>query len=427
MVLSRVLFFLIYLFVNAKLTAEPLKLKVNAEGAILMNAETGAILYEKNSRKLYYPASITKIATALYALKLKGSHLDEVLTVEQDDVATVTEEARRKSNYSLPSYWLTNDGTHIGLKKGEKMPLRDLLYGMMLVSGNDAGNVIARYAGGTIPNFMSGLNAYFKEINCQNTTFYNPHGLFHPKHQTTAYDMALITREALKNPVFCQIVSTVRYTRPKTNKQEPSVFVQSNKLLRSGNFYYPKAIGVKTGYLISSENTFVAAARHENRTLIAVLLKTKERNDMFQDAIKMFEEAFKQPKLERTLLKEGPQKFTMNIEGTSEPIKTYLKKDITMAYYAAEDPKCKCYLYWEELKLPIAKDEQVGELRIQNQDGVVLLTAPLFAQEDVNASWSYWFTHMFQHLWSVYPMITMIIIAFIILLILKFIHSRYCR
>src|ERR1700722_10906270 len=167
----------------------PLNITIQAEAAILMNAKTGAILYEKNSKELCYPASITKIATALYALKLKEDKLEEILTAQQDDLATATQEAWQKANYTLPSHWLTPGGTHIGLKVGEKMSLEDLLYGMLLASGNDASNVIARYAGeGSIPQFIKGLNSYLKQLGCLATTFYNPHGLFHPKHQVTAYD-----------------------------------------------------------------------------------------------------------------------------------------------------------------------------------------------------------------------------------------------
>jgi D-alanyl-D-alanine carboxypeptidase (penicillin-binding protein 5/6) len=133
---------------------------------------------------------------------------------------------------------------------------------------------------------MTQLNDYVKRLGCTSTTFYNPHGLHHPKQQTTAYDLAVITQDALKNPVFREMVATVRYTRPKTNKQEPSTLVQTNRLLRTGPFYYPKAIGVKTGYYSLAGNNLVAAAKDGERTLIAVVLKANERNvrSCFQSA-----------------------------------------------------------------------------------------------------------------------------------------------
>lgn len=368
--------------------AEPLVLSVNAEAAILMNADTGAILYEKNSRELHFPASITKIATAIYVLQKKGNNLDVKITAEQEVLGSVSEDVKRRSNYATPSYILVNGGTHIGIKKGEILSLKDLLYGIMLASGNDASNVVAHYVGnGSIPQFMNELNAYLQLIGCKSTTFQNPHGLHHPKHQTTAYDMAILTREALQNPQFRQIVSTVRYTRPKTNKQEASLLVQSNLLLRPGKLFYPKAIGVKTGHLALARNTFVGAAKDGDRTLIAVLLKVQERKDMFKDAVKMFEMAFSQPKVQRTLLKRGPQKFTLNLPGAKQPIATHLQEDVTLEYYPAEEPKVKCLLAWNRaLILPIEKDAIVGELSVLLESGQILQKIPLKAQEQVDAT-----------------------------------------
>lgn len=382
------LFILLLTFYSSMLQAEPLPLSVNAEAAILMNADTGAILYEKNAHALYYPASITKIATAIYALQKKGDTLDTKIVAEQDAIGSVTEEVKRRSNYSTPSYVLVSGGSHIGIKKGEVLTLRDLLYGMMVASGNDASNVIALHVGGSIPQFMQELNVYLNQIGCLSTTFQNPHGLHHPKHQTTAYDMAILTKEALKNPQFREIVSTVRYTRPKTNKQEASTLVQSNRLLRSGKSYYPKAIGVKTGHLAIAGNTFVGAAKDGDRTLIAVLLKVEDRKDMFTDAIKMFETAFNQPKIQRTLLKSGPQKFTMQIPGAKQPLTTYLNENVTLEYYPAEEVKVKCMLSWNNnLRLPVLKDQPVGELAFQYDNGKLWRTVPLYSQEAVEPTW----------------------------------------
>lgn len=386
--------FFILLF-PLSLRAEPLSLSIKAEAAILVNSETGKILYEKNPYDLHFPASITKIATALYALKIKEDHLDVLIPAEQDSIASISEQAKRRSNFTHPSHWVEVGSSHIGIKRGEELKLRDLLSGMMIASGNDAANVIAQYIGGTIPRFMEGLNAYLKTLGCQNTTFYNPHGLYHPKHQTTAYDMALITREALKNPTFCDIVKTVRFTRPRTNKQEPTTLIQHNSLLRSGRYAYPKAIGVKTGYISMASNTFVAAAKDGNRTLIAVLLKTKERNDIFADAIKMFEAAFNQPKIQRFFLKKGPQKFTLELAGSTESLKTYAKEDFAMEYYPAEEPEIKCFIQWNSLKLPIAKDQLVGELRFETPDHEVLKKIPLYAENSIQETWSHWLKNLF--------------------------------
>jgi serine-type D-Ala-D-Ala carboxypeptidase (penicillin-binding protein 5/6) len=352
-----------------------------------MNADTGVILFEKNAHALQYPASVTKVATAVYALKVAGNKLDTKIEADHDSVASISEELLRKSNYTKPAYWLIPGGTHIGIKKGEILTLKDLLYGLMLASGNDAANVIAKHIGGTIPDFMKQVNSYLKGIGCKQTTFYNPHGLYFPKHQTTAYDLAMIMKEGLKNPQFCEIIATKQYTRPKTNKQESSTLVQTNRLIRKGKNYYAKALGGKTGYLSVAGHTFVAAARHDGRTLIAVLLKTKERAEMFQDAIKMFDAAFNQPKSQKILFKKGLQTFILEIPGAAKPIITYIEKEVAIEYYPGEDPKLKCFLQWGAKKLPVNKGQMVGELHLQTEAGKTLSKIPLFASEDVSASW----------------------------------------
>ena len=206
----------------ASLLGVPLQVEVNAESALLINADTGSVLYEKNSHAVLPPASITKVATALYALKLKKGQLEEPVTASGDAIGTVTVEAKRKSNYTVSPWWLEPGSAHIGIKKGEVLKFKDLLYGMMLASGDDASNVIAEWAGsGSIPAFMKGLNDYVKGLGCKNSCFMNPHGLYHPDHKTCCYDMALIMREALKDPEFRKVIKTVTYTRPNRAGREP--------------------------------------------------------------------------------------------------------------------------------------------------------------------------------------------------------------
>lgn len=375
------------------LIAKPLDISIHAEAVLLINADTGAVLYEKNARKLMHPASITKVATALYTLEKAGDQLDVKIIAEQDALASVSKEKKRRSNYTLPSYWLIPDASIMGIKKGEELSLQDLLYGLMLVSGDDAANVIAQHVSGTIPVFMQELNAYLKQLGCHQTNFCNPHGLYDPKHQTTAYDIAIMMREALKNPMLRKIMSTTNYTRPKTNKQEASVMVQTNKLIRKGKFYYSKAIGGKTGYLSHAGQTLVVAAQHEGRTLIAVLLKCKTRDELFVEATRLFEAAFKQPKVQRVLIKAGVQKHQLDLPGAASPINTHIAEDVKIEYYPAEEPQLKCFLYWNNPKLPIAKDQVVGELRIQNEEGTLLQTVPLLSQEEVKGTWLWRLCH----------------------------------
>lgn len=377
------------LLLSFYLDADPLKFEIKGESAILLNAQTGAILFEYEAHHARFPASTTKVATALYALKLKGDALEMAITAEQEALATISPEGKRKSDYTLPSHWLETDGTHIGLKKDEILTLHDLLRGMLIPSGNDAANVIAQSLGSSIPKFMEGLNAYLKEIGCRQTHFCNPHGLHHPQHVSTAYDLALITREALKNSVFREIVSQARFIRPKTNKQASKTFLQGNRLLRSGKYYYPRAIGVKTGYHSKAKKTFIGAAQANGRTLIAVLLGYQDRQAIFDDAIKLFETAFNQPKVQRLYLKSGLQSFAQTIPRANRTLQTYLAEALSLDYYPAEDPKAKCLLYWHTLSLPITKDQKVGELHLVSAEGVILKQVPLHATEEIQFAWPY--------------------------------------
>jgi D-alanyl-D-alanine carboxypeptidase (penicillin-binding protein 5/6) len=377
------LFLLPLLLSNSLFSSEALKVSTTAESVILINADTGAVLYEKQPKTLQDPASITKIATILYALQKKGDHLDEIITADQDSIASVTPEAKLRAKYKLPAHWVEVGSNHMGIKFEEKLTLEDLMHGAMLISANDACNIIAKHVSGSVPAFMTELNDYVKKLGCQNTRFINPHGLPHPDHRTTAYDMAIITREALKNPKFREIVAKVKYTRPKTNKQEKTVMVQSNRLLRSGKNHYAKAIGVKTGGSSMAQNTFVAAAQQDGRTLIAVLLRVQERNDMFEEAKNLFEAAFNQQKVVRTFIRSGPQSFILDLAEGNGIVKTCCQEDLSLEYYPAEDPKVKGYVVWDSLNLPIAKDQHVGEVRLVAATGDVVKSVPLYSQESM--------------------------------------------
>jgi D-alanyl-D-alanine carboxypeptidase (penicillin-binding protein 5/6) len=365
------------------------EVSLHSDGAILINADTGAILYEKNAYKQFYPASITKIATAGYALKVRGNHLEKLITAEQDSIASVSDAEMERSNYNLPSHWLTPGVAHIGIKKGEVLSLKDLLYGTMIASGGDAANVVAQYIGGTIPTFMNLVNEYLQEIGCSQTVFKNPHGLHHPKHLTTPYDMALLTRDAMNDEKFREIVKTVRFTRPQTNKQKETTLIQTNRLLKKGKYFYSKAIGVKTGYHSKAQNTLVAAAKDGDRTLIAVLMKCKERESILADAINLFEEAFKEKKVKKRLIAAGPQKEELKVANAALNIKTYLKEDAILEFYPSEMPKVKCMLSWDKIVLPISKDHKVGELCFLDHNEKVLVKGPLYSMEDVNYNLSF--------------------------------------
>lgn len=380
--MKKYLFVLAVFFVSFA-SAEPLKVRVSAKSAILMNAETGAILYEKNAHEPRYPASITKIATLLYAIRQNGGALEGLVACPYHCLKRISSTVKEAHGYRDPAYWLEPDGTHFWIKQGEKIPFRDLLYGMMLVSGNDASNYIAHHVGGSIPKFMTAMNDYLKKIGCNETCFKNPHGLHHPKHITTAYDMALITREALKENLVRKIVSTTEYERSETNLQKPMKIRHSNQLLHPGKFFYHRAIGIKTGYTSKARHNLVCAAKERKRTLIAALLGAEDSSQNYRDAIRLFETAFNEEEVERLLFKRDENIFMREVKKAKRPLRASLLEDVSIRYFPSEEPKIRIELNWEELSLPIKEGSWVGEMHILDENYRILEKAPLYAKNDV--------------------------------------------
>lgn len=359
-----------------------LKCEVSAPSAILINADTGAVLFEKNAYKQTYPASTTKIATALYALYSKGSFLDEIVTASHESVAAVSPVQRRSSG-KHPSHRLEFGGSHMNLKVGEALPLKSLLYGLLVCSGNDAANAISMHVSGSVPTFMADLNRYLKSIGCKNTHFTNPHGLPDPFHVTTAYDLALMTSHALRFPIFKQIVKTTRYTRPKSNKQDETSLFQSNALLKPGKFYYPHAIGVKTGYTASAGSNLVAAAENEGRRVIAVALNCEDSGQRYRSCIAMFEAAFNEQKMDRKLFAKETDTFRKQVLGGKVPLQAHLLNDVIIDYYPSEEPSLQAGLIWYDMTLPIRNGDIVGEIKITSLEGKILRVDPIFAKDEV--------------------------------------------
>ncbi len=382
--LGRIFLFLICL---TSAYAKPLKVEVSAPSAILMNAETGTVLYAKNIHEKQFPASITKIATALYVLEKKGQKLDALLEASSHALKTVPAYVRQASDSKHPSHTLEHDGTMMRVQPGEKLPLYSYLHGLLLSSGNDAANVLAEYTSGSIDQFISELNQYLQSHGIQETHFSNPHGLHHDEHWTTAYDMAQMTRLALKHETFRQIVKTTKYECPQSNKQPPRTLSQNNKLVKPGQYFYPKAIGVKTGYVAKAGHTFVGAATHEGRTLIAVLLNCTESQHRFRDSIKLFEAAFKEKILTRVLFAKESDSFTLPIKGAKVPLDAILKEDLVLSYYPAEEPAFRAEIVWNSSKFPIKAQEMVGNLRLVAENGKVLKELPVYAAHDVDQKW----------------------------------------
>lgn len=369
------------------LFGKPLKVEVATPSVILINAETGKVLYEKNCHERRYPASITKIVTAFYVLEKHGHELDRVAAATAHALMSVPGHIKQAPDTIHPPYRLEHDGTSMRLRVGEEHNLRTLLYGLMLPSGNDAANVIAEHLGGSIENFMQELNLYLNNHGLLESHFTNPHGLHHKDHWTTAYDMALMTQKALKHPLFREIVKSTKYLCPRSSLQPARELQQHNRLLRPGAYFYPKATGVKLGYHSKAAGTLVASAQHEGRELIAVLMGCTEKGRVFLDAKRLFEAAFAEKPIRRVLFTKEGDRFSHEVRGAGHLLKAVLKEDLVLEYFPAEESRLRAEIEWSKLKLPVQAGEIVGFLRLVEENGGVLKQLPLLATESLERKW----------------------------------------
>lgn len=239
---------------------------VSARNAVLMEQESGRILFEKKAHEKRRIASITKIMTAILAIE--SGELDEMVTVSERAEGT--------------------EGSSLYLKKNEKIKLEDLVYGLMLRSGNDAAVAIAEHVGGSLEGFVFLMNQKADEIGMANTHFANPHGLDDSdNHYSTAYDMALLTRYAMENDTYKTIAGTKVHRAPNPTEKWDRVWRNKNRLLTG---LYSYSTGGKTGYTKLAKRTLVSTANKGDMNLIAVTLNGP---DDWNDHIGMFEMAFK--------------------------------------------------------------------------------------------------------------------------------------
>lgn len=232
---------------------------IEAEGACLMDADSMTILYSKNQDTPYYPASITKILTAL--LTIENCEPDEIVTFSEAAVA-----------------YEEDNSTIIGASAGDKLTVRDCLYCLLFHSANDVANALAEHVGGTREAFVAMMNAKAAELGCTGSHFNNPSGLTDPEHYTTAHDMALIMTAAIKDPTFREIESNLYYTHapikryPDPDDPWNTVYAKHKMLKRNSYYYYPGVFAGKTGFTTTAGNTLVTACEKNGMTLVAVIL-----------------------------------------------------------------------------------------------------------------------------------------------------------
>ena len=230
---------------------------VAAQGAVLYDATHNQFLFSKNADTQYYPASITKLMTAL--LVAEKCSLDDTVTFSKTAVTN-----------------LESGAVTLGLVEGDKLTVRQSLYGLLLKSANEVANGLAEHTAGSISKFADMMNARAKELGCTNTNFVNPNGLNNSNHYTTPHDMALIARAAFQNGTVSKIASTLSYQIPATQKAAARTISLGHKMLYPNDArYYQGVIGGKTGYTSKAGNTLVTAVEKDGVRLIAVIMKSK--------------------------------------------------------------------------------------------------------------------------------------------------------
>ena len=229
-------------------------LNINSEAVILIENTTGKTLYEKNSEQKMYPASTTKILTAIIAIE--NSNLDDIATVSKTAISNIP------SGYSS-AY----------LVEGEQISIDNLLKELLIHSANDAANVIAEHVSGSIDTFVDLMNEKVQELGCANTHFVTTNGIHDENHYTTARDLSVIARYCMQNPTFRKYVSIQKCTIPATNKSKERTYKNTNDLINtSSTYYYPGCIGIKTGYTSEAKNCLISACNKNGLQLIAVVL-----------------------------------------------------------------------------------------------------------------------------------------------------------
>ena len=330
--------------------------EVSSHSACVIDIDTGRILGAKNENEKSEPASITKIMTALVALE--NADIQKVVTIPNEAAGV--------------------EGSSVYIKAGEKYSLEDLLYGLMLRSGNDAATAIAIDVAGSVDAFVEKMNEKAQALGCTGTHFNNPHGLPDDDHYTTAHDMALIAAAALQNDTFAKIVSTKSYTAEPDGAGETRSWQNKNKLL----WQYEGAIGVKTGYTKSAGKTYVGAAERNGIRVAVVVLGAK---DMWGDAAALLDDAFANYQ-QVDLIKDAQSTGTTPVlEGLSTEVEGMTEGSLskTLTKKEQEQIVTKC-VYQSPLYAPIAKGEIIGSMQVYLEDEMIG-SVPIVAAADVEA------------------------------------------
>ena len=357
---------------GAAQTAPP---EVTADAAILMDMATGEILYDKQMDKQKFPASTTKVMTALLTMELLK--LTDHVIIDQETSFT--------------------EGSRIYLLEGEELTVEQLLSAMLIESANDAAVALAKKISGSVSDFAVLMNQRAKELGATNTQFSNPNGMPDETHLTTAHDLALIAREGMKHDTFRRIVTTYRYTIPATALQDTRYLYNSNRLLydeRHKVIYkgtqrpikYDGITGIKTGYTIAAGSCLIASAKRGDSEFLAVVLQS-EPNSLYLDVITLLEYGFDNYQTVSKMAAGetvGEVKVKDGTQGTIPVMAGTDVKATLLRNASAENLDVKVVLD-DKLSAPLSKGDKAGEIQIYDGD-VLLASFDAVVSQDVEKS-----------------------------------------
>ncbi|MEG0894182.1 MAG: D-alanyl-D-alanine carboxypeptidase family protein [Oscillospiraceae bacterium] len=361
--------------------------EIKSKAAYLVNTDTGTVIYEKNAEEKLYPASLTKIMTAIIALERVHDLEGTVVTAK---------------SYLYDEFYGLGVST-ADIRRGEEVRMIDLLYALMLPSACEAGSIIADYVGdGNITEFVEMMNQKAKELGAVNTVFKNPHGLFHEEQVTTAKDMYLICKYAMENPIFAKICSTPTYEMPATNVHlEPRYIIHTNYMMsknRGGEKYYYQHIkGIKTGSLPECGKNLASTASFDGYNYMLITLGAPmidaegnkiTDNGSFLDAKELYNWAFSFFNIKKILNKDDILGETnIKLSADQDYVTMVADKDVTALLPRGADLSTiqKVKRYDTNIIAPIKKGQLLGQVQLKLNDEVID-TVNLVAYEDVKQS-----------------------------------------
>lgn len=346
---------------------------ITAPNLLLAETTTGKILYERNSDERIYPASLTKLMTAI--LVVENCELDEIVTVSDNAVN------------SVPSGYV-----NANLQVGEELTVEDLLYVMLIPSANDAANALAEHVGGNIESFSSMMNTRAKELGCIGSNFTNPSGLHQEEHYTTTKDLFLISQKAIENNLIKKIIGTTTYSLPSTNKytKEARTFTTTNYMIRKSltKYYCDYCIGAKTGYTGDAKNCVVEFAKKDGIELTAIVMgeDSKVKGQKFLDAKEMFEYVFQNYNFKKLAKQNDKYETVRVINGTKDTnqLEVLYKNSVNILIENNAEKEIETKVEYTNLKAPIQKGNIVGKA-IYEYDGITYETE-LIANSNVEES-----------------------------------------